>query len=132
MPLLTEQKLRLAIREEIENLKEYKNLSPRQKQMLEEGILQKVAGAVGKLAGKAAGALQKFSDKAIGTAMLKQLETFEKIKTTTINYFNNIAKSGKIENAEETLSLTLAAINSSDPNALKNLITQYKNAIKAQ
>lgn len=49
MPLLTEQKLRIAIREEIENSIEYRNLSPRQKQLLEEGVLKKVGSVVGKL-----------------------------------------------------------------------------------
>lgn len=46
MKILTEQKLRLVIREEIENSIEYRNLSPRQKQMLEEGVVGKVVDAI--------------------------------------------------------------------------------------
>jgi hypothetical protein len=85
MPFLTEQKLRLAIREEIETSREYRNLSPRQKYLLEQGVVKKVVGAIGGAikgaVGKLFGGAKKPAQAAAQPAQAAAAQTRQKPQT---------------------------------------------------
>lgn len=100
MPLLTEQKLRILVQKEIENSDYYKNLSPKQKQLLEEGVVGKVLGAIkGAFQGFMKGLAGENADpKAVAArkAMAAELQKFQQqriaVYNKMLNYYNTYHK----------------------------------------